>query len=208
MVGKDLIMATLLGSGASSGGGGIPQEDIDAAFAALAAKGVTVPDGATSADLDDLIASIKQTGGETIFGRKFETGTFTPAAKNTNIQVQHTLAAVPTAAIWWTEEDAYADTTQSYALLGIAIFFDETNWYGSRALITKASATSTSSVSASGKYKTSSGATSMAGSPTSNTFSGASVYGSATAEKVSFHCDKYFPEGVTYKYILFGGLPQ
>lgn len=51
------------GAGGSSGGGGIPQADIEAAFAALAEKGVTVPDGATSADLDDLIASIVTGGG-------------------------------------------------------------------------------------------------------------------------------------------------
>ena len=63
MLGKDLIMSTLLGGG-SSGGGGIPQADIDAAFAALAEKGVTVPDGATSADLDELIASIVTGGGD------------------------------------------------------------------------------------------------------------------------------------------------
>ena len=82
MYGKDLIRATLFGggsstSGGSSGGGsGIPQADIDAAFAALTEKGVTVPDGATSADLDELIASI-------VAGGNFTTGTFT-LAENTS----------------------------------------------------------------------------------------------------------------------------
>lgn len=63
---QDIIKLGFVGSGSgggSSGGGGIPQADIDAAFAALAEKGVTVPDGATSADLDDLIASIVTGGG-------------------------------------------------------------------------------------------------------------------------------------------------
>lgn len=57
---KEIINAKLLGTGSS---GGIPQEDIDAALAALAEKGVAVPDDATSADLDDLIASIETGGG-------------------------------------------------------------------------------------------------------------------------------------------------
>lgn len=88
MVGKDLIMATLFGSGGGSGGG-IPQEDIDAAFAALAEKGVTVPDGATSADLDDLITSIV-TGG----GAKIKRGTITPT-ENGVVTINHDLGTVP-----------------------------------------------------------------------------------------------------------------
>lgn len=82
MLGKDLIVQTLLGGGSSGGssGGGIPQADIDAAFAALAEKGVTVPDGATSADLDDLIASIVTGGNSDISAFEYvEAGTFTPA---------------------------------------------------------------------------------------------------------------------------------
>lgn len=79
MRGKDLIAATLFGggTGSSGGGSGIPQADIDAAFAALAEKGVTVPDGATSADLDDLIASIVTGGGGSV---SLLTGTITPAS--------------------------------------------------------------------------------------------------------------------------------
>lgn len=101
---KDVLMGKLFGTsgtssggGGAGGGGGIPQEDIDAAFAALAEKGVTVPDGATSADLDELIASIV-TGG----GGKTATGTITVSentymAQNPAIlQVQHNLGAIPT----------------------------------------------------------------------------------------------------------------
>ena len=61
-------------------GGGIPQEDIDAAFAALAEKGVTIPEGATSADLDDLIASIVTGGG------KYTTGSYTLASDMSDYQ--------------------------------------------------------------------------------------------------------------------------
>lgn len=100
MVGKDLIMATLLGSGGgSSGSGGIPQADIDAAFAALAEKGVTVPDGATSADLDDLIASIVMGGAS---ADSVAWGTYTCAenvslSEDKGCEVTHNLGYVPTA---------------------------------------------------------------------------------------------------------------
>lgn len=99
MRGKDLIAATLFGGGGgSSGGGGISQADIDAAFAALAEKGVTVPDGATSADLDDLIASIV-TGGASASSVAW--GTYT-CAENVSLssgkgcEVTHNLGYVPT----------------------------------------------------------------------------------------------------------------
>jgi hypothetical protein len=75
---QDIIKLGLVGSGSggsSGGGGGIPQADIDAAFAALAEKGVTIPEGATSADLDELIASIVTGGG--IDGYDTLQGTFT-----------------------------------------------------------------------------------------------------------------------------------
>lgn len=80
IVNKKLLEPVLGGSGSSGGGSGIPQEDIDAAFAALAEKGVTVPDGATSADLDDLIASIVAGGGG---GMWMQTGTVTLTSDET-----------------------------------------------------------------------------------------------------------------------------
>ena len=92
MVGKDLVMATLFGSGggSSGSGGGIPQEDIDAAFAALAEKGVTVPDGATSADLDELIASIETSGGSAAAA----CGSITPSETG-SVQIEHGLGKTP-----------------------------------------------------------------------------------------------------------------
>lgn len=88
--GEDLFKSVLLGgssggSGSTGGGSGIPQADIDAAFAALAEKGVIVPDGATSADLDDLIASIEAGeyhGGDVVHGE------FTLAADNISYGVE------------------------------------------------------------------------------------------------------------------------
>ena len=78
-----MIAATRFGGagGSSGGGAGIPQEDIDAAFAALADKGVTVPDGATSADLDELIASIVTGGGG---GVTVQTGSVTFASQQSS----------------------------------------------------------------------------------------------------------------------------
>lgn len=105
MRGKDLIAATLFGG---SGGGGIPQADIDAAFAALAEKGVTVPDDATSADLDDLIASIV-TGG----GGKMAIGTITVAEEThmnnaaVPLNVVHNLGVIPRGVAF------FRDTTDS-----------------------------------------------------------------------------------------------
>lgn len=103
MHGRDLIMQTLLGGGAGSSGGGsssgIPQADIDAAFDALAEKGVTVPDGATSADLDDLIASIVTGGGDDV---KLTSGTVLFAEQTTigdtletAYTVEHNLGELP-----------------------------------------------------------------------------------------------------------------
>ena len=211
MRGKDLIAATLFGgAGGSSGGGGIPQADIDAAFAALAEKGVTVPDGATSADLDDLIASIVTGGGATIFGRTVETGTVTPATTVDNLKVNHSLGIIPTGAIWWTEEDAFADTSNRHALIGCAIFHDDVSWYSTRALVIKKSAATTSSVAASGMYKTGSGDTGMAFPPAAGTASGATIYNLATTNSVNFctNSEGHFVAGVQYKYILFGGIPK
>lgn len=89
------------GGGGSSGGGGIPQEDIDAAFAALAEKGVTVPDGATSADLDDLIASIV-TGGSS--GGGIATGYIIPTEDITgDVDIVHNLGEIPKLAVVYRE---------------------------------------------------------------------------------------------------------
>ena len=212
MVGKDLIMATLLGSdsGSSGSGGGIPQEDIDAAFAALAEKGVTVPDGATSADLDDLIKSIVTGGGATLFGRAVETGTFVPATTVSSMKVMHSLGTPPTGAIWWTEADALADTANKYAILGAAIAFDSTNWYGVSVENSKENAASTSSTSQNGLYKTPTGRVGgVSFSPTGGASTEGSVYNLAKIGSVTFQAGAgRFVAGVEYKYILLGGIPQ
>lgn len=70
--------------------------NIAAALAAIADKGVTVPDGSTSDALAELIANIEAGGG----GAHVTTGTITPAsaAKQT---ITHGLGEVPTYFIIW-----------------------------------------------------------------------------------------------------------
>lgn len=55
---------------------GVEKSNVDAALAAIAEKGVSVPTGSTSDALAALIASIEAGGG----GVKMSTGTYTPAA--------------------------------------------------------------------------------------------------------------------------------
>lgn len=59
---------------------GTEQSNVTAALAAIAGKGVTVPDGSNSDSLAALIESIEGGGGEmdTIFGHSFEYGSITP----------------------------------------------------------------------------------------------------------------------------------
>lgn len=59
--------------------------NVSAALAAIAGKGVTVPDGSTSDALAELIASIEAGGGDqTIDGRPFAWGILTPAENITS----------------------------------------------------------------------------------------------------------------------------
>lgn len=64
--------------------------NVSAALAAIADKGVTVPDGSTSDVLAELIASI-ETGG----GMKVCCGTFTPVENTVTYTVEHDLLKMP-----------------------------------------------------------------------------------------------------------------
>lgn len=65
--------------------------NVTAALAAIADKGVTVPDGSTSDALAELIASIEAGGGEGI-----ATGNFTNGASHrTFVKITHGLGAIP-----------------------------------------------------------------------------------------------------------------
>jgi hypothetical protein len=147
-------------------------------------------------------------GAATVFGRTVETGTFTCASAQSSVRIWHSLGTIPTGAIWWTEADAYADNSQDYPLMGCAIYYDDANWYGLKTMIKKGSASTTTSVSASGHYKTKSGNTSMFGAPNSGAAMGATVFNNANAESVDFYAYPMFPAGVEFKYMLLGGLPK
>lgn len=58
--------------------------NVTAALAAIAEKGVTVPDGSNSDALAELIASIEAGGGSSIWGGKFTTGSFVLAKETTS----------------------------------------------------------------------------------------------------------------------------
>lgn len=64
--------------------------NVSAALAAIAEKGVTVPDGSTSDALAELIASIEAGG-----WMKVCLGTFTPAEATTTYTVEHDLLKIP-----------------------------------------------------------------------------------------------------------------
>lgn len=74
--------------------------NINAALAAIAEKGVTVPDGSTSDALHDLILSI-EAGGDSGFA-KVATGTITPSSDLTSLRVDHGFGVTPDfALIYW-----------------------------------------------------------------------------------------------------------
>lgn len=83
--------------------------NVSAALAAIAEKGVTVPDGSTSDALAELIASIQAGGGGIIFS----TGIFTPAEDATSCTIQHGLGVVPDIVAYWTQES----TTLAYTMI-------------------------------------------------------------------------------------------
>ena len=83
--------------------------NVSAALSAIAAKGVTVPDGSTSDALAELIASIQAGGGGIIFS----TGIFTPAEDATSCTIQHGLGVVPDIVAYWTQEA----TTLAYTMI-------------------------------------------------------------------------------------------
>lgn len=74
---------------------GVEKTNVEAALAAIAEKGVTVPDGSTSDALASLIASIEAGGGEI----KIVSGSFTPSEEMRQTRINHALGAVPKLAI-------------------------------------------------------------------------------------------------------------
>ena len=90
--------------------------NITAALAAIADKGVNVPDGSTSDALAGLIASIEAGGGSG--GTQLAYGTFTPAADTYDYVVTHNLGVMPDFIVVWSSD---ASTPSTYkGVLAIA----------------------------------------------------------------------------------------
>ena len=82
--------------------------NVTAALAAIADKGVTVPDGSTSDALAPLIASIEAGGGGNV---KLAIGTITPAEDKNYIEIEHGLGVVPNIAFLICDTDAFRANT-------------------------------------------------------------------------------------------------
>ena len=85
--------------------------NITAALAAIADKGVTVPDGSTSDALAGLIEAIEAGGGSG--GAKIATGTVVPANDN-SITIEHGFGEVPNVFFWCTTDFVNHTTTSNY----------------------------------------------------------------------------------------------
>ena len=164
------------------------------------------PDGFSQA-----IAAIEAgvgSGSATILGRTYDCGTFI-SAENAGT---YTLEAkeIPTGAIYWTEEDWFADTTTIWKIAGFSIYSDVENGYGCSINIYKYSASNTKTLSRiypSGA--TPSGTTNSFLAPTNeSSLSGNTVisrYKDTTKQFWLGGSGAYFKAGVTYKYIIFYG---
>lgn len=95
--------------------------NITAALAAIADKGVTVPDGSTSDALASLIASIEASEGE----GTFSTGTITVAEETiaADIIVNHNMGVIPNRLIWFLTAPTVSKLTAKFAIL--ALYCDE-----------------------------------------------------------------------------------
>lgn len=74
---------------------GVEKTNVTAALAAIAEKGVTVPDGSTSDALAGLIASIEAGGA------KVALGTYVPTSNVANAKIAHNLGVIPDLVLYW-----------------------------------------------------------------------------------------------------------
>lgn len=94
--------------------------NITAALAAIADKGVTVPDGSTSDALAGLIASIQAGGGGVIFS----TGIFVPAEDATSCTIQHELGVVPDIVAYWSQDVTTVAKTMIFGVNAVRDIMD------------------------------------------------------------------------------------
>ena len=95
--------------------------NITAALAAIADKGVTVPDGSTSDALASLIASIEAGGG----GAKIITGEFTLDTVASGVLIEHNLSEVPNFAYYFALlAPSVSNQYQTYSTRFFAVYLD------------------------------------------------------------------------------------
>ena len=97
---------------------------VSAALAAIADKGVTVPDGSNSDSLAALIAAIEAGGGG---GAQCSVGTITPAEDTTELTWNHGLSKPPMFAALWMRKGYTGNT---YSNLLRIYYFTHTKYYG------------------------------------------------------------------------------
>lgn len=157
--------------------------NVSDAFAAIADKGVTVPDGSTSDALAELIASIEAGGGLPTGLSKVAYGTVTPSYGVSSVKITHGLGVAPNFAILFA-----ASVTSSGSSHTIATYV----LYKSSSSVTYeyASGLSTSSdLSVGGIYKTVS--TSSVLTDTTCTFSRSSYYAGSSSATAYFSTNPY-----------------
>ena len=102
--------------------------NITAALAAIADKGVNVPDGSTSDALAELISSIEAGGGSG--GTQLAYGTFTPAADTYGYVVTHNLGVMPDFIVVWSSDDSTPSTYKGVlAIATSAKIMGNGQWY-------------------------------------------------------------------------------
>lgn len=99
--------------------------NVSAALAAIADKGVDVPDGSTSDALAGLIAAIEAGGGG---GAKFLTGEFTLDTPVAGVSVEHNFGEVPNFAFYFAKTAPRVTLQyESYLTKVFSIYFD--GWF-------------------------------------------------------------------------------
>ena len=157
--------------------------NVSAALAAIADKGVTVPDGSNSDALAELIASIEAGGGLPTGLSKVAYGTVTPSYNVSSVKITHGLGVAPNFAILFGTSGM---PSGSYHMIATYVL------YKSSSSVTYANASgynSSNDLSIGGIYKTVS--TSSALTDTTCTFSKSSYYAGTTSQSAVFSTSLY-----------------
>lgn len=172
------------------------KSNITAALAAIAEKGVTVPDGSNSDALAELIASIQAGEGCS----KFATGSFTTDSDQTSVRVEHGLGEIPNVYIVLTYDIDGTQTvlTNKFLFLfcddinNIDTYFSASDRVGSNSTHDNAAVGTNGRVLVTDTYRNTSGVIVSESKVSSCKFSNA--FGSTTKA--------YFHAGYTYKYLI------